>query len=174
MAGYGKQLALDRSAYTRVLLARQKGAGGGRLKAAGLRRFEDAVIGDELWVCPPFRLEARYSATSAHDFAALDAELDGFKQTGSDGRTWQLALTAQQALANDKAVSHRVKFADLLVAAAAHQVGVGVLHYDKDYDTIAHHTNLMIESQWIAPKARWTERQCRRRDSKQRVLSRLV
>lgn len=152
MAGYGTDLALDWSAFTRVLVARQKGAGDGRLTKPDLDRFEDAVEADELWVSPPFRLEARYSAMSAADFLELDAELDGFKQARSDATTWQLALTAQEALVQDKAVSHRVKFADLLVAAAAHQAGIGVLHYDKDYDLIANHTDLTIGSVWIAPK----------------------
>ncbi len=30
--------------------------------------------------------------------------------------------------------------------------GLGVLHYDRDYDTIAEHTSLRFKSIWVAPK----------------------
>lgn len=38
----------------------------------------------------------------------------------------------------------------MLIAAAAAEAGVGVLHYDADYDTLA--TVLRFESRWIAPR----------------------
>ena len=44
-----------------------------------------------------------------------------------------------------------MKLPDLLVAAAAADVGIGVLHYDEDYDTLA--TVLDFESRWIAPRS---------------------
>src|SRR6266536_858069 len=43
-----------------------------------------------------------------------------------------------------------VKLPDLLIAAAAADVAIGVLHYDQDYDTLA--TVLNFESRWIAPR----------------------
>ncbi len=49
-------------------------------------------------------------------------------------------------------VSHRVKVADLLVAAAAHQADAGVLHYDHDFDTLAQHTELEFRSVRQAPR----------------------
>ncbi len=33
----------------------------------------------------------------------------------------------------------------------AHEVGAGVLHYDRDYDLIAEHTSLSVDSVWLAP-----------------------
>jgi predicted nucleic acid-binding protein len=42
-----------------------------------------------------------------------------------------------------------VKPQDLLIAAAAQDAAVGVLHYDSDFDTLA--TVLSFESRWIAP-----------------------
>jgi len=152
VASFGRPLLLDWSAYTRVLVARRRGPGGGRLTADQLALFDTAVLDDELYVCPPFRLEARYSARSAGDFRALSLELDGFRQAPADGSTWELAETAQQALADDRAVSHRVKLVDLLVAAIAHQHGLGVLHYDRDYETIADSSGLAVEHVWIAPR----------------------
>jgi predicted nucleic acid-binding protein len=131
------------------LLARSMGAGSGRLSADKLGTFEAAVLADELYVCTPFRLEARYSARSSSDFQAISAELDGFRQAPADRDTWRLAEQMQQRLADAPNVSHRVKLADLLVAAIAHQRALGVLHYDADYDAIAAHGPLTFDSRWI-------------------------
>ena len=45
---------------------------------------------------------------------------------------------------------HRLAPTDLVIAACAHLVGGGVLHYDRDYDLIAEHTRLSFESVWLA------------------------
>lgn len=142
---------LDWSAYARVLLATSHPAGGRRLASVQLRAFEEAVRGDRLYVCTPFRLEARYSARAAEDFLALSEDLDGFHRADADAETWLLAERAQRELAENSAVSHTVKLADLLVAAIASQHGLGILHYDADYDLLSHHTRLDFESIWIAP-----------------------
>jgi predicted nucleic acid-binding protein len=149
LAGYGWPLVLDWSAYARVLLAAS--SSGRRLSRAAVQLFEEGVLADELYVCPPFRLEARYSATSAENFAAIDHELDGFRQILAGDAVWELADRAQATLARTPGVSHRVKLPDLLVAACAAHAGAGVLHYDKDYDTLAKHAELEFESVWIAP-----------------------
>jgi predicted nucleic acid-binding protein len=150
--GYGRRLLLDWSAYARVLLAYRNGPGGGRLTAAQLSRFEEAALDGDLVVSPPFRMEALYSATGARDFRELREELDGFDQAVADATTWDVAILAQETLAATRGVSHRVKLADLLVAAIAHQRGLGVLHYDKDYATIAARARLELEDVWIAPR----------------------
>jgi len=142
---------LDWSAYTRVLLATSHPEGGRRLGAAQLDAFEEAVSADRLRVCTPFRLEARYSARTTEDFLTLSEDLDGFRQAVADAETWLLAERAQHDLAEDSAVSHRVKLADLLVATIASRHDLGVLHYDADYDLISRHTMLDFESVWIAP-----------------------
>jgi predicted nucleic acid-binding protein len=150
-SSYGQPLLLDWSAYARVLLAHRRG-GSGRLTADQLDTFAAALLADELHVCSPFRLEARYSARSPNDFGAISAQLDGFRQARADDETWRLAEHAQARLADAPGVSHRVKLADLLVAAIAHQHGLGILHYDADYDTIAAHGSLSFDSRWIAPR----------------------
>jgi predicted nucleic acid-binding protein len=143
-AGYGGSMLLDNSAWARVGL--------GRLQGADRSRWEDAVRNDELMVCPPFALEALYSARGAGDYRALVAALGGFRHAAADDRTWQLAADAQAELAADARVSHRVKPIDLLIAAVADQHGLGVLHYDHGYDTIGRHTPLTFQSVWIAPR----------------------
>ncbi len=142
---------LDWSAYARVLLAHTQPSTGRRLSPDAIERFEEALQDDRLRVCPPFRLEALYSARTAADFAALSEELDGLCQAAGDAETWQLAERAQRELADDKSVSHRVAPADLLTAAIASQHDLGVLHYDSDYDLIADHTSLDFASVWITP-----------------------
>jgi len=42
---------------------------------------------------------------------------------------------------------HRVNLSDLLIAAAAQEAGVGVLHCDGDFDLLA--TALAFESRWL-------------------------
>jgi len=140
--GYGAAVLLDNSAWARVGL--------GRLAAHDAARWEGSVRADEIVVCPPFALEALYSARGSRDYLDLESELEGFRRVTADERTWVLAADAQRALATASAVSHRVKPIDLLLAAVAHQHGLGVLHYDHDYDTIGEHTPLRFRSVWVA------------------------
>jgi predicted nucleic acid-binding protein len=62
-------------------------------------------------------------------------------------------VTAQAELAAVAEISHRVKPVDLLIAAIASERGLGVLHYDHDYDTIEKHTALSFASVWVASRA---------------------
>lgn len=142
--GYGDSVLLDNSAWARVGLT--------RLRPQEQRRWEAAVRNDEVVVSPPFRLEALYSARDADDFRALADELSGFQHVGTDDRTWRLAAEAQATLANDPAVSHRVKPIDLLLAAIADENAFGVLHYDHDYDIIREHSSLSFRSVWVATR----------------------
>lgn len=54
---------------------------------------------------------------------------------------WQRVLILQRAMAGSGC--HRVAGAvDLLVAVTAQNHGLTVLHYDRDFETIARHTEL--------------------------------
>jgi predicted nucleic acid-binding protein len=152
VAGNGRRLLLDWSAWSRVLLAQRQPDSGRRLPTDALVTVRAAVSAGELVVCSPFRLEARYSAQSPDDFRWISAQLDAFEQAHADQRTWQIAEDAQRQLAEAPGVSHRVKLPDLLVAALADQHGLGVLHYDADFDTLARHTTLAFGSHWIAER----------------------
>ena len=59
------------------------------------------------------------------------------------------ALDAQRELADIG--HHRLAPADLMIAACAHVAGMGVLHYDGDYDLLVKHTTLRFESEWLTP-----------------------
>ena len=62
----------------------------------------------------------------------------------------QRALDAQRQLA--RVGHHRLPPVDLLVAAVADRHGLGVLHYDGDYDVLAEKTDLTFDSVWLAPR----------------------
>jgi predicted nucleic acid-binding protein len=102
----------------------------------------------EVATCLPFLLEAGFSARSAADHKAVMDRLRPLPHVAVDDEVESLALEAQRALAG--VGHHRLPFTDVVIAACAHRAGTGVLHYDRDYDLIAEHTNLVFESLWIA------------------------
>ena len=59
------------------------------------------------------------------------------------------AHKAQRELA--RVGHHRMSPIDLMIAACAHEAGMGILHYDRDYDRILELTSLSFESVWVAP-----------------------
>jgi predicted nucleic acid-binding protein len=146
--GFGGPVILDNSAWSRLL--------GGRVPTAVARRWEQALARDEVLVCDPFRMEALYSARDVKAYMSLSEELNALGQAPCDRVVWQLAQGAQSALASDRRVSHRIKPVDLLIAAAAHHYGVGVLHYDHDFDILAKHAGLSFESHWLAERGTLT------------------
>ncbi len=104
----------------------------------------------KLVVCLPFLLEAGYSARSGADHVALMDELRAMPEVGIDGLTENFALGAQRDLA--RRGHHRMSPQDIIIAALANRAGLGVLHYDKDFDVILEHTTLSYDSVWLAPK----------------------
>ena len=144
MSGYGQALLIDHSVWAR--------ATDGRLTGPPRERFEAALAANELWTCPPALLEMRYSARDGRQFAEIARELDALEHAPLTAQAAASALTAQAALAKTPGISHRVKPVDLLIAAIATTANIGVLHYDHDYDTIAHHTPLSFTSIWVAPR----------------------
>lgn len=142
MPGFDGPVVLDNSAWVRVLL--------GRLPAVVDARWRQALRSGEIRVCPPFALEALYSARDGRAYLELAEELEALPQAPAHEATWRLAREAQGDLASSRAVSHRVKPIDALVAAIAHQERLAVLHYDRDYDVLAEHSRLRFRSVWIA------------------------
>lgn len=100
--------------------------------------------------CLPFLLEAGYSARSARDHAPLVDELLALPRFYIDEDVEARALDAQGQLA--RVGHHRLPPVDLLVAAVADRHGLGILHYDRDYDLLTEHTDLTFESEWLIPR----------------------
>ncbi len=135
-------MVLDSSAWARAM--------DGRLAGRPREVFEGALAGGELWTCPPSLLEMRYSARD--EFDEIAQELDALPHAPLTREAASAAVTAQAELAAAAGVSHRVKPVDLLIASTAAAGGLGVLHHDRDYDTIAEHTSLVFPSVWVAPR----------------------
>jgi predicted nucleic acid-binding protein len=106
--------------------------------------IEDGAIAVSL----PFILEAGYSARSGREHDELIGELSALPHLAIDEAVEERAVEAQRQLA--RLGHHRLPPVDVLIAALADRHGVGVLHYDRDYDVLAERTDLSFESRWLA------------------------
>jgi predicted nucleic acid-binding protein len=113
--------------------------------------WAQALVARRVVGCDAFLIEALYSARSGEHLRRMRSALtEGMPQVRCDERTWKLALDAQERMADAAGLMHRRKPIDFLIAATAHQHGLGVLHYDHDYDLIAEHAGLRFDSVWAA------------------------
>jgi predicted nucleic acid-binding protein len=108
-----------------------------------------AWMGDlQLATCLPFLLEAGCSARSGPERSAMLADLAKLPRVELDKDIEAAALDAQRELAD--VGHHRLPPADVMIAACADAAGMGVLHYDSDYDLLVKHTSLKFGSEWLA------------------------
>ncbi len=115
------------------------------------REFDDAVVEGQVATCDMVRLELLYSTQSSHEFRALRHDLQALHDCPIGKRQWERALEVYDQLARRGGLHHRaVKHPDLLIAAAAEAGGVGLLHYDADYERIAAITGQDVK--WLAPR----------------------
>lgn len=137
--GLGEGLCLiDNSAFQRVTLP--------AVAAVWTEGIENGRIG----ACGPLVAEALYSTQTQEQAAARAEELtEGLPYFEIDESAWRLAFKAQVELAGVAERFHRRPPVDYLVAACAHRHGLGVLHYDRDYDLIAEHSSLAFDSRWV-------------------------
>ena len=92
-------------------------------------------------------LEVGYSARNAQEWDRLIGALQAFHLVETTSAHVQRALQVQRLLAERSQRGRKIP--DLLIAAAAEQLGVAVLHYDADFDAIAAVTGQRC--QWVAP-----------------------
>jgi predicted nucleic acid-binding protein len=108
-----------------------------------------AVRAGQIATTPIVRLELLQSTRDGAEFDAWTERLAELRDIPITRSVTNAAERAYRDLAHVHPLFHRsVKLPDLLVAAAAQDAAVGVLHYDKDFDTLA--TVLGFESRWIA------------------------
>lgn len=136
------ELLLDNSAFVRLASP--------ALTQRRALEIADAVERRRVGVCLPFLLEAGYSARSAGDHDQLLNELMALPILHIDSEVEQRAIDAQRQLA--RVGHHRLPPVDVIIAALADRHGVGVLHYDHDYDTLAERTDLRFTSVWMADR----------------------
>jgi predicted nucleic acid-binding protein len=109
------------------------------------------VKNGQILSCPIVALELLYAARNAEEFDALVQEHAGLREAPVTRSVTRTAIAALRELAHRGPGYHRVPPADALVAAAAQDVGVGVLHHDRHFDRLAE--VLDFESRWIVPAA---------------------
>ncbi len=134
----GKALIVDNSAFQR---------GGHEMVRDG---WLQALREGHLYRTPILELEVLYSARNAREHAELREELEALRPLELSAATVDAALAAQAGLARHAAGFHRLAHQDYLVAAIAAAHGLGVLHYDADFDRLAEHSALAFDSVWIA------------------------
>jgi len=111
--------------------------------------WADALRSEQIATCPVVKLELLYSARDGDDYDRLDEILAALRDVPITRSVTNAALAALRRLAHiEPRYQRSVKFPDLLVAAAAQDAAVGVLHYDHHYDRLAE--VLEFESRWIA------------------------
>jgi predicted nucleic acid-binding protein len=90
-------------------------------------------------------LEIGYSARNAREWDAFHGALMAFGLVETEARHVERARQVQRMLASRSQLGRKVP--DLLVAAAAEDAGLVVLHYDSDFDRIAALTGQKCE--WV-------------------------
>lgn len=111
--------------------------------------FNAEAAAGRVLVCELVIIELVRLAPNAQRAHEVGERLDAFERVPMPGELWQRARALQQALA--AASTHRsVPPADLLIAAAALDAGVELLHYDADYEAIAAVSPL--RHRWLAAR----------------------
>ena len=108
-----------------------------------------ALRGRQIATCSIVTLELLYSARDAREFTTIEAEQALLRDVPVAASAQRAAIGALRDLASDGPGQHRVPLADALIAAAAQEAGVDVLHYDHHYERLAQ--VLHFTSVWIAP-----------------------
>jgi predicted nucleic acid-binding protein len=108
------------------------------------------MLAGQLWITPVVKLSLLYSAPDQLELARLERQLGDMREAPLDRVVARTAVATLRELAALGPLHHRVPITDVLIAAAAAERGVGVLHYDEHFDRIA--AVLGVESRWIVPR----------------------
>lgn len=104
-----------------------------------------AELAGSLFICPIGELEQLYSARSATDYDALEAELQrSFEIVAAPPDIFDRALELQRDLAHHHGMWHRTPIPDLLIACTALHHDFGVVHVDRDFERIAEIRPLVV------------------------------
>jgi len=108
-----------------------------------------AMLEDRLRLPPLVRAEILFTARGGADFDRLADRLDMIRAAPLSTTVIRAAEAGMRALAHRSDGTQRLPITDYLVAAAAQEMGAAVIHYDRDYDTLAE--VMEFESVWLAP-----------------------
>ena len=132
--GSGAALVFDTSAWNR------------QRHPTVLPRWQATLAADLLTVCPVVSLELLASARDEQAFRDLDQALAALAQAPVTRTACDRALRASRELGGER----RLPAADYLIASAAAERGLGVLHYDRHFEPLCR--VLGVESVLIAPR----------------------
>jgi len=113
--------------------------------------FEAAIGAGEIAICDMVALELLHSASTHPVYEQLEDSLEAMPWLRMAQAEWARAREVYGELSKQGHAAHRaVKHADLLIAAAAELAGVGLVHYDNDYDVISSVTGQPVR--WVGPR----------------------
>ncbi|MFJ9544414.1 PIN domain nuclease [Streptomyces sp. NPDC101225] len=118
---------IDTSALARILLRQ------------AAPEWEQCIGAGLIALCDLTELEVLYSARSAKDRDAIQERLNQFAWCPMPDGIYRRARVVQGQL-TAKGEHRSAGAVDLLVAATAEEAGLTLLHFDRDFDTIARTT----------------------------------
>jgi predicted nucleic acid-binding protein len=110
--------------------------------------FNSQVTAGRVLVCDLVILELVRLAPNEARARAIADRLESFESVPMPGRLWRRARELQLELTAENE-HRRVPPVDLLLAAAADDAGVPIVHYDRDYVRIAAVGD--FEQEWFVP-----------------------
>lgn len=121
-----------------------------RLHLPAVREELEPLIARALvGICGVTELEMLYSARNIQERARMREQLEAsLDRVDIPEDVWEQAAEIQEALA-EHAQHRSASIPDLIIAATASANGLEVLHYDRDFDTIARCTEQ--PTRWIVP-----------------------
>ncbi len=115
-----------------------------------VRRLVAAALNaGQIMTCAIVTIELLYSARNRDEVMDIEATQSMLRELPVTASVQRAAIVALRELARRGAGRHRVPLADVLIAAAAQEAGVGVLHYDRHFDRLAE--VLHFRSVWLVP-----------------------
>ena len=112
-------------------------------------RLEPIIEAGEAATCAIIDLEVLYSTRNAREHSrARRRRALAYRHVPLSDATFRRAIEVQGVLAERG--QHRIPIPDLIIAAAAEQAGMVLLHYDADFDRIADVTGQAME--WVVPR----------------------
>jgi predicted nucleic acid-binding protein len=114
------------------------------------REFDTSVLDGDVATCDVVRFELLRATRDEREFVSRRDDLDALLSIAIGPRVWRRALDVFELFAREGPLHHRrVRWPDLLVAAAAERAEVPVLHYDRHFELIAELTGQPVRA--IAP-----------------------
>lgn len=123
-----------------------------RVPASVQRDWQQAMVGDQIRTCSIINFELLYSARTTAEVDETDAQLSALRRVPITDSICHAAEAAYRELGRTSDLAQRsIPFPDFLIAAAAEDAAIGVLHNDSDFDGLKQYFD--FESRWLYPAA---------------------